>query len=291
MVVNIVEQMNQFCRKNDNNTQPDDRTTFRHYDEPNKRVRNTLVFISDLMIPNYEALKEVFTHEKCAVIIVGILTEHTRPISSILAWLPYNRFIFQFTGRWSLTFQMNNLLQAHKELFKLISNPEYNRFEEKHLGHISDYKFNSNLVEAKDNFRVFIRIWGFESAEFWDMDSILKFASLLKTKGLKVVFVLPLTFAKESTRRFLQEFSIEYIEFLVHLQQMHVLNEDKNVFFVTFSGDEDRIGSQNEIVISFTEDCKAAINVSKNKIEVCQQDFLWHKTLEIIFDKIKRSQT
>ena len=217
------------------------------------------------------------------------MTQYTRPISSILTWLPYHRFIFQFT---SPSFQINNLLQAHNELFKLISNPDYNRFDDKHLGYLSDYNFDSSPVKAKDNFTFFIVVWDIDENDFWDMDSILQFAAFLKAKGLKIVFVPAFNFAKQSTKRLLQELNIECIELLVHISQINasMMNKEKNFFIITISGNAEGFGSQNEIVISFAEDCKTAINVSNNKIEVCKQDFLCHKTLEIIFTKIKRSQ-
>ena len=66
------------------------------------------------------------------------------------------------------------------------------------------------------------------------------------------------------------------IELLEPISQINALmkNKVKNYFIITIVRNAESFCSQNEIIISFSEDCKAAIHVDRNLIEVRRKDFM-----------------
>ena len=249
-----------------------------------KTIRNTILYISDLLLThNFEPLVELSGRGSCVVLVVGFLEadDLTSGISiSFLHWLPYYRFILHFAhpdSDGNVPDPIWRFLQTHRDLFKLISTPNHNRFDQKYLNELTEYNFNTEQLKKLNSNKLFIE-FDFPGLPYFEFDVILQFASLLKFKGLKIVFVAP----PAVIVNLLYDLKIGHISFdeFNEISYDHRRKVIQVARFDRFAG-----GSKNDLIVIPKDACKEIIE-EEYLIEVCKEDFLLPHILERVFAKI-----
>ena len=150
----------------------------------NHTTRQTVLYISNFLTNTYEPLRELSDiGGNCAVLMVAFfihLDEEKNNSLAFFDWLPFHRLIVYTMGTWP--FQIRELLPSHIELFKLINNPNFNRFQFYEKTLVPDFQFSDILRNNNSTKWLFIRIDWHIFGYFLDLDTILQLLNILKQK-------------------------------------------------------------------------------------------------------------
>ena len=156
----------------------------------NHTTKQTVLYISNFFTNTYEPLRELSgIGGNCAVLMVAFFW-HLEGRSNnaipnfdhhfyLFDWLPFHRLISYTTDM--QPFKIKELLPSNIELFKLINNPDFNRFEYCEKTLVSDFQFSDSLRNNATK-RLFVLIRWSDFHMFLDLDPILQFLNILKKK-------------------------------------------------------------------------------------------------------------
>uniref|UniRef100_A0A7M5UM30 Uncharacterized protein n=1 Tax=Clytia hemisphaerica TaxID=252671 RepID=A0A7M5UM30_9CNID len=152
------------------------------------KTRNVMLFFSNFLTESYKLLREVSNTGSCSVLAIGFLSKYFQRPLEIINWLPYHRFISHITPSYG-ALNTENILQSHKDLIALISNPDFNRFDDRYFQ--EQLNFLTGRQTSCDKSVCAMLPQFYDNTGVVEMDSILQFVSLLARVGLQIVAVLP----------------------------------------------------------------------------------------------------
>ena len=113
----------------------------------------------------------------CAVLMVAFFFPFDE--KPMFDWLPFHRLIsYTMNG---LQVEIKELLPSHIDLFKLIDNPDFNRFQYYEKTLVPDFQFSDSLRTNNTKW-LFVRIDWIDFQFFFELDRILQFLNILRKK-------------------------------------------------------------------------------------------------------------
>ena len=192
-------------------------------------------------------------------------------------------------------FKIRQLLPSHIELFKLIENPDFNRFEYYEKTLVPDFQFSDSLRNNATKW-LFVRINWIEFGYFLDLDNILQFLNILRTKveGMSFQYgvVLPID-AGIANSKAVQKLIVGHLNIPMNTHWF-ILTE----WFYQFRAPRSlaliisRIRTRflplpdKEIVVKFQDHCEESTLDFSDSQHICNTDFLREDNIRAILQSI-----
>ena len=266
----------------------------------NHTVKQTVLYISNFFTSGHEPLRELSDiGGSCSVLMVaffwnGIFGSYKDKDLNFLDWLPFHRLITYLTDL--QPFKIKELLPSHIELFKLIENPNFNRFEYYEKTLVSDFQF-SNSLRTNATKWLFVRINWIDFLTSFDMDPILQFLNILgkKLEGMSFQYnvILPEFTMAESAP--VKRIVVDKLRIPMFLDWFKVgkwfysprVNRSLALTILRTRPRLLRLPPNKEINVKFNDHCQGLFNTRYQREQhICNTDFLREDNVRAILQSI-----
>ena len=249
------------------------------------QTRQTVLVFSSSKSENFESLKEIANKKTCSVIMVAFHNPLTN--SFLPSWMPIHHLILrQAIHDQSLQanlFSSGMVVASQRSIHDLIKNPNFNRFEYNYRTLLQNHQPSNSTV----NTTIYLHIQDLE----WslDFDMTLQFVYILNLKisqiqGASMYWILPgesfnVNLA-EKIASILKKLDIKY------LKASDTLKGEKQ-FHIIMHCYQSSWKKDPYLKIKLTSQCKPLV-FHNRKVQVCQEELLLEKNLEVIMDFINK---
>ena len=257
----------------------------------NHTTKQTVLYISNFFTNNYEPLRELSDiGGNCAVLMVAFFWNFELGLDidnnlNFFDWLPFHRLISYTMS--TFPSKIKELLPSQIELFKLITNPDFNRFEYYEKTLVPDFQFSDSL---RTNARkwLFVRINWFDFRIFFNLDPILQLLNIFRKKleGMSFQYSVSLPeggYIRSKTVKKIIKDNLQIPMYLTWSSMRFQNNRFTRSLALTITRrDSHRLYLQpkNEINVIFNDICHGTLD------DVCNTDFLREDNVRTILQSI-----
>ena len=252
-------------------------------------TRQTVLYISNFITDTHEPLRELSDiGGNCAVLMVAFFIPYEQRMNGNLTffdWLPFHRLIAYSTYANFLSIKIRELLPSHNELFKLIENPGFNRFEYYEKTLVPDFRF-SDILRSNSTKRLFVLLDWISLEDFLDLDTVLHFLNILRRTvgGMSFEYRVIPRLSSGAHSKTVQKI-IHKLHVPMFFKQQWLIPVNRTL--VLTIGRKDLLLSRlpdKEIIVKFKSHCQERLDFGGQPI--CNADFLREDNVRSILQSI-----